>query len=309
MAQQQQPKDRAATVNTMTEAQIKACVAWMKANGNVYRHKSRRDPVTGAPLWATKYKHGVHNYAQVNVAQFIGSDKESKQLVHLIWWRHVNGYAFIQADQQISHLDKDASILRLKQESWRANESRKACHELVAVSTAVHEALVDTAHGNPRRLTVGLDAQRLAMLLAVLHRHGGVAMHDQDVFINVVGGVRVSETAADLPALLALDGPGPDLGDWLHDQRYSLGFRDDHLVPMASALWSSPHAQVLKFPVKYLVAFMANHHMLQVEGRPVWQVVAGGSQSYVRTLTARWKATARTSSPSSAVMVAPYGIL
>jgi DNA repair protein RadA/Sms len=62
----------------------------------------------------------------------------------------------------------------------------------------------DCKSGAPRRLALGLDGQRLAMLLAVLHRHGGVAMHDQDVFINVVGGVRVSETAADLPALLAL---------------------------------------------------------------------------------------------------------
>jgi len=49
---------------------------------------------------------------------------------------------------------------------------------------------------------VGLDASRLALLLAVLHRHVGVAMYDQDVFVNVVGGVRVLETAADLPTLL-----------------------------------------------------------------------------------------------------------
>ncbi len=67
------------------------------------------------------------------------------------------------------------------------------------------QALVDESHlSNPRRVTVGLEANRLAMLLAVLHRHGGVATADQDVFVNVVGGVRVSETAADLPALLAV---------------------------------------------------------------------------------------------------------
>ncbi len=67
------------------------------------------------------------------------------------------------------------------------------------------QALVDDSHlSNPRRVTVGLEANRLAMLLAVLHRHGGVATADQDVFVNVVGGVRVSETAADLPALLAV---------------------------------------------------------------------------------------------------------
>lgn len=66
------------------------------------------------------------------------------------------------------------------------------------------QALVDTAHGNPRRLTVGLDAQRLAMLLAVLHRHAGIACFDQDVFLNAVGGVRINEPAADLAASLAI---------------------------------------------------------------------------------------------------------
>ena len=67
------------------------------------------------------------------------------------------------------------------------------------------QALVDTAHvPNPRRLSVGLDPQRLAMLLAVLHRHAGIAAFDQDVFVNAVGGVRITEPASDLPVLLAI---------------------------------------------------------------------------------------------------------
>ena len=66
------------------------------------------------------------------------------------------------------------------------------------------QALVDQAHGSPRRLTVGLDAQRLAMLLAVLHRHAGIVCFDQDVFINAVGGVKIVEPAADLAVLLAI---------------------------------------------------------------------------------------------------------
>jgi DNA repair protein RadA/Sms len=66
------------------------------------------------------------------------------------------------------------------------------------------QALVDESHsGHPRRVSVGLDANRLALLLAVMHRHAGIAMFDQDVFVNVVGGVRIVETAADLPMLLA----------------------------------------------------------------------------------------------------------
>ncbi|MBI2994990.1 MAG: DNA repair protein RadA [Gammaproteobacteria bacterium] len=67
------------------------------------------------------------------------------------------------------------------------------------------QALVDGAMGGyPRRVTVGLDSNRLAMLLAVLHRHVGIATSDQDVFVNVVGGVRITETAADLAVLLAV---------------------------------------------------------------------------------------------------------
>jgi DNA repair protein RadA/Sms len=67
------------------------------------------------------------------------------------------------------------------------------------------QALVDQSPlANPRRVALGLEQNRLAMLLAVLHRHGGVGVFDQDVFVNVVGGIRLQETAADLPVLLAV---------------------------------------------------------------------------------------------------------
>jgi DNA repair protein RadA/Sms len=66
------------------------------------------------------------------------------------------------------------------------------------------QALVDTGGPSPRRLSVGLERDRLAMLLAVLHRHAGIACYDQDVFVNAVGGVRISEPAADLAAMLAI---------------------------------------------------------------------------------------------------------
>ncbi len=67
------------------------------------------------------------------------------------------------------------------------------------------QALVDESHfGNPRRVAVGLDHNRLSMLLAVMHRHGGIHTGDQDVFVNVVGGVRITETSADLALLLAI---------------------------------------------------------------------------------------------------------
>lgn len=66
------------------------------------------------------------------------------------------------------------------------------------------QALVDSGGPSPRRLSVGLDRDRLAMLLAVLHRHAGIACMDQDVFVNAVGGVRISEPAADLAVMLAI---------------------------------------------------------------------------------------------------------
>jgi DNA repair protein RadA/Sms len=68
------------------------------------------------------------------------------------------------------------------------------------------QALVDSGGPSPRRLSVGLDRDRLAMLLAVLHRHAGVACLDQDVFVNAVGGVRITEPAADLAVMLAIQG-------------------------------------------------------------------------------------------------------
>ncbi|HEX4852949.1 NAD(P)/FAD-dependent oxidoreductase [Arenimonas sp.] len=99
------------------------------------------------------------------------------------------------------------------------------------------------------------------------------------------------------PALLALPGDGPSLGDYLRENRYSAMFIEDHLVPMASALWSSPAEGIMGFPAKYLARFMDNHHMLQVQGRPPWRVVTGGSSSYIRALEKDWAVQVRLSAP------------
>lgn len=98
-------------------------------------------------------------------------------------------------------------------------------------------------------------------------------------------------------ALLREPGPGPSLGDYLEQNRYSALFREAHLVPMASALWSSPSAKILEFPAKYLVRFMDHHRMLQVEGRPQWKVVKGGSATYVEAMKARWTVETRLACP------------
>lgn len=103
------------------------------------------------------------------------------------------------------------------------------------------------------------------------------------------------------PALLAEAGDGPSLGDYLRDNDYSPMFIEDHLVPMACALWSSPSQSILQFPAKYLVRFMDNHHMLQVSERPEWRVVTGGSSSYIEALRRQWRVHVRLSSPARRV--------
>ncbi|KGI77358.1 NAD(P)/FAD-dependent oxidoreductase [Oleiagrimonas soli] len=110
------------------------------------------------------------------------------------------------------------------------------------------------------------------------------------------------------PALLDIDGPGPTLGEYLGAQGYGDAFRDQHIVPMASALWSSPEAKVLAFPAAYLVRFMANHHMLQVDGRPSWRVVQGGSSRYIDALRARWSVHERVGCPVERVTRARDGV-
>ncbi|GIX37763.1 MAG: dehydrogenase [Silanimonas sp.] len=109
-------------------------------------------------------------------------------------------------------------------------------------------------------------------------------------------------------ALLREPGPGPSLGDYLEQNRYSALFREAHLIPMASALWSSPSAKILEFPAKYLVRFMDHHRMLQVEGRPQWKVVKGGSASYIEAMKARWTVEARLACPVQRVTRGEDGV-
>jgi predicted NAD/FAD-binding protein len=99
------------------------------------------------------------------------------------------------------------------------------------------------------------------------------------------------------PALLDDVSQSPTLGEYLERGGYGAAFRDEHLVPMASALWSSPSVAVLGFPARYLVQFMANHQMLSLSGRPEWRVVSGGSRRYVDAMRARWSVQERLNTP------------
>ena len=110
------------------------------------------------------------------------------------------------------------------------------------------------------------------------------------------------------PALLQHEGEGPSLGEYLEQHGYGAAFRDEHLIPMASALWSSPPTQILQFPARYLVQFMANHQMLQVSDRPQWRVVHGGSSTYVTALRAQWAVHERLNCPVLSIRRHEHGV-
>lgn len=98
------------------------------------------------------------------------------------------------------------------------------------------------------------------------------------------------------------------LGEWLAGSGLGRAFADDHLVPMAAALWSSPGQDILRFPMRYLLEFMNNHRMLQVAGRPVWRTVVGGSQRYVEAALSRFSGTLRLATPVRGLRRIDHGV-
>ena len=111
----------------------------------------------------------------------------------------------------------------------------------------------------------------------------------------------------DAPRLLT-EAEGPTLGQYLRSQRYGSAFIEEHLLPMASALWSSPSATVEAFPARYLAQFMANHQMLQIRGRSPWRVVSGGSARYVDALRRRWRVHERLHCPVHSIERMAHGV-
>ncbi|HHH43886.1 MAG TPA: DNA repair protein RadA [Gammaproteobacteria bacterium] len=111
---------------------------------------------------------------------------------------------FAMTDKGLKEIHNPSSIFLSRHEQPVAGSVIMVTMEGTRPLLLEVQALVDDSQlANPRRVSLGPEQNRLAMLLAVQHRHGGVQMSDQDVFVNVVGGVRISETAADLPVLLA----------------------------------------------------------------------------------------------------------
>jgi DNA repair protein RadA/Sms len=112
---------------------------------------------------------------------------------------------FSMTDKGLKEVSNPSAIFLSRHEEQVPGSVIMVTHEGTRPMLVEVQALVDdSATPNPRRVALGLDQNRLAVLLAVLHRHGGIATYDQDVFVNVVGGVRVNETGADLAVLLAI---------------------------------------------------------------------------------------------------------
>jgi DNA repair protein RadA/Sms len=112
---------------------------------------------------------------------------------------------FAMTDKGLREVSNPSAIFLSRHESPVAGVVVLVTREGTRPLLVEVQALVDpTRLQNPRRVTVGLEQNRLAMLLAILNRHCGIPTYDQDVFVNVVGGVRVNETGADLPVLMAI---------------------------------------------------------------------------------------------------------
>ena len=112
---------------------------------------------------------------------------------------------FAMTDKGMLEVPNPSAIFLSRAEEARPGSTVMVVWEGTRPLLVEAQALVDqSALGNPRRVTVGFEPNRLAMLLAILHRHGGLQVGDQDVFINAVGGIRVEETSSDLAVLLAV---------------------------------------------------------------------------------------------------------
>ncbi len=109
------------------------------------------------------------------------------------------------------------------------------------------------------------------------------------------------------PALLDQLDPQVTLGQWLAESGLGEMFAEQHLLPMASALWSAPMGRVTEFPMRHLLHFMDNHNMLQLSGRPTWRTVSGGSRSYVAK-AAQCDARFETATPVQAIQRLDNGV-
>ena len=201
-----------------------------------------------------------------------------------------------------------------------------------------HTVLADTARG-PRRVDTGFivyNTRTYPHLVRLFDALGVQSVASRMSFsVSLNRGAR--EYAGSLPGLAAqpsnlarprhwrmvrdllrfyrevpavLDDPAGDgetLGAYLTRHGYSAAFAEDHLLPMAAAIWSAPSAEVRAFPMASFVRFLVNHGLLNIRDRPRWYTVAGGSDTYVQAVLAGLPGTVRTRTPVHAVRRRPEG--
>jgi len=111
---------------------------------------------------------------------------------------------FAMSGKGLQQISNPSSILLSNQKTPSPGSMVMVVREATSPLLIEIQALVDQANGPAKRVSVGLDQNRLSLQLAILHKHGGIATFDQDVFVNVVGGIKVSETASDLVVMMAI---------------------------------------------------------------------------------------------------------
>jgi len=111
------------------------------------------------------------------------------------------------------------------------------------------------------------------------------------------------------PSLLRSGSDEVTLAEYLERERYSASFIDHYIIPMGAAIWSSRPIDMLRFPARYFVEFFSNHGFLNINDRPTWRVVQGGSREYVKRLTAPFAGRIFLSSPVASVQRQPHQVL
>ncbi|WP_028357928.1 DNA repair protein RadA [Brackiella oedipodis] len=178
---------------------------------------------------------------------------------------------FAMTDKGLKGISNPSAIFLSQHSNEIAGSCVMATQEGTRPLLVEIQALVDIAKvPNPRRLSLGIDSSRLAMLLAVLHRHAGIASYDRDVFVNAVGGVRIAETAADLPVLLAIISS-------MRDKPLPVGLIAFGEVGLAGEIRPAPRGQErLKEAVKlgFSKAMIPRHNApkQKISGLEIWPV-------------------------------------
>jgi hypothetical protein len=159
-------------------------------------------------------------------------------------------------------------------------------HRAVRASRRRDAAVGDVVRGQPRRRRARVLGSDLRGLFA--QRGNLVNLRFWSMLRDLVRFYRSAPRDAARAGLMPLD-------DYLDRNGYGRAFREDHLYPMAAAIWSTPAAQIGRYPTEAFVRFCENHHLLTLSDRPAWRTVSGGSREYVRRLSAALGDRVRTS--------------